>query len=71
MKIEILQNEYCKGKLFQKGEQYEFIGTETVEEGCKCNNSWRQYLAYIMLIDFVKYHIEIGKARIVIECQNT
>ena len=38
-KIVITQNDYVLDKFFNKGEEYDYIGMETVTEGCSCNGS--------------------------------
>ena len=66
-KIEIIENEECKGRVFQKGETYDFIGTENRVEGCHCNNSYKTYDVFVILMDFVKYYVPFSKAKVLNE----
>jgi hypothetical protein len=63
-KIEIIQNDYVFDRFFKKGEQFDYIGTETITTGCSCNGSLSTYNTYVVLINNVKYHIRADRASI-------
>lgn len=63
-KIVITQNDYVLDKFFNKGEEYDYIGTETITEGCSCNGSRKEYNTYVVIIDNKKYNIKADKAGI-------
>ena len=63
-RIEITQNDYVLDKFFNKGEVYDYIGMETVTEGCSCNGSNRSFNTYVVMMDNKKYNIKASKAGI-------
>ena len=61
-KIVITQNDYVLDKFFNKGEEYDYIGMETVTEGCSCNGSRKEYNTYVVMMDNRKYNIKASRA---------
>lgn len=56
-KIVMSQKDFVLDRLFEKGEEFEYAGTETITCGCSCNGSLRQYNTYVVIIDGKKYNI--------------